>query len=156
MGRMSPRSPRELRRCWIATAESLDRRGHFSEYPRKRRDEVLNKGYLGVWRPDEAVSVAQDQAQRGTSLRTLQFNDDMRERGFVGPEVREALLKILGEIRPESYRPPRKLRNPPGYPFIFQCRYTGCELYFKFQIEGSRNKPRVLFWSCHPPVDETE
>lgn len=153
---MSALTSDELRKHWIAKAESLDRKGHFSEYPPQRRNEILTKGYLGLWRPDEALRIAHDQADRGAAHRTQQFIDDMRERGFVGLEMREALLKILAETPPECYRPPRKLGHPPGYPFIFHCKTAGCEVYFKLQIEGSRKKPRVLFWSCHPPVEQTE
>jgi hypothetical protein len=25
-------------------------------------------------------------------------------------------------------------------------------VYFKFQIAGIAKSPRVLFWSCHPPL----
>jgi hypothetical protein len=146
----------ELRERWIANAASLDRKGHFAEYAREQRKEVLAKGFLGQWRPDEALKIARNQVEHGFEFRTSQFTDDMRERGFVGVEVREALLNILDETPPESYRPPRLLGNPPGYPFIFRCRTTGGKVYFKLQIEGSRKKPRVLFWSCHPPVEETE
>lgn len=153
---MSGLNAAELRQHWIANAERLDRKGHFAEYSAKQRQEVLAKGYLGLWRPDEALKLARDQADRGASLRTQQFIDDMRERGFVGAEVREALLKILSETPAENYRPPRNVHNPPGYPFIFDCRTAGCEIFFKLQIEGSRQKPRVLFWSCHPPVRDEE
>jgi len=153
---MSALTSDELRKHWIANGESLDRKGHFEEYPAQRRFEILKKGYLGLWRPDEALKVAYDQADRPTTFRTQQFVDDMRALGFVGAAVLDALLKILAETPPERYRPPRKLGNPPGYPFIFHCGTAGREVYFKFQIEGSRKKPRVLFWSCHPPVEEEE
>jgi hypothetical protein len=76
----------------------------------------------------------------------------MREHfGTVGSEVRERLLGVLDEVPPESYEPPYELNEPPGCPFIFTSTVLGCEVFFKFQIAGTEKKPRVLFWSCHPP-----
>ena len=152
---MSALTPAELRQHWLANAESLDRKGHFAEYPPKRRKEVLARGFLGRWRPDDALKIAERQTDRGFAVRTSQFTDDMRARGFVGHEVREALLRILAETPSECYGPPRKLCDPPGYPFIFHSRTAGCCVYLKFQIQGQKN-PHVVFWSCHPPVEDWE
>jgi hypothetical protein len=83
--------------------------------------------------------------------------EEVLKKGFlgryppVGAEVRDKLLQVLDEIPPESYQPPSEISEPPGCPFIFRCSVLGCEIYFKFQIEGTARKPRVLFWSCHPP-----
>ena len=149
---MSAVSAADLRKRWIANAESLHRKGHFANYPPKQLAEVLKKGYLGRWPPDDAIGIAMHQAEQGYSHRMPQFNDNMRDHGLVGEEVREKLLNILKEIPPESYKPPKELSDPPGYPFHFQCRTLRCEVYFKFQILGTTKKPQVLFWSCHPPV----
>src|ERR1035437_1562012 len=137
---MSALSAEELRNRWIANAERLDRQGHFSNYSPKRRGEVRGKGYLGSWPPDQAIRMARELVGQGYSHRTPRFNDDMRDHGVVGAEVREKLLKILDEVPPESYEPPYALKDPPGYPFQFQCRTLRCEVYFKFQIVGTRRK----------------
>jgi hypothetical protein len=52
---MSALSPKELRECWIANAQRLDRLGHFARYSPKQRAEVLRKGYLGLWAPDPGI-----------------------------------------------------------------------------------------------------
>jgi len=52
---MSAVSPKELRECWIANAQRLDRLGHFAEYSPKQRAEVLRKGHLGLWAPDHGI-----------------------------------------------------------------------------------------------------
>ncbi|SPF31950.1 hypothetical protein SBA4_1060015 [Candidatus Sulfopaludibacter sp. SbA4] len=62
------------------------------------------------------------------------------------------MLDILGEVPPESYEPPRQLQEPPGCPFIFHCKRLGHQIYLKIQIQGGVKKPRILFWSCHPPM----
>jgi hypothetical protein len=82
---------------------------------------------------------------------TAKFVDNMREFGIVGEEVRRTVLRILEEVPPESYEPPKELEEPPGCPFIFGCA-LGREVFFKLQIVGTPRKPRVLFWSCHPPL----
>jgi len=142
-----------LRDRWIANAESLNKKGHFASYSPKRRDEVLKKGFLGPYPPDQALNIAMAQAERGLGYRKDKFNDNMREHfRLVGAEVRDKLLQILDEIPPESYRPPFELDEPPGYPFVFRSSVLAREVYFKFQIVGTVRKPQVLFWSCHPPL----
>ena len=139
---MSALGGKDLRDRWIANAERLDRKGHFASYSPKRRDEVLKKGFLGRYPPDQAIKIA-----RG------KFNDDMREHFRLAcAEVRDKLLQVLDEIPPESYQPPFELNDPPGCPFIFRSSVLACEVFFKFQIIGTARKPQVLFWSCHPPL----
>ena len=112
---------RQLQQDWIAQAERLDRERYFSEYTGAQRDEVLRKGYLGEYSPDQGLALARRHAERGIALRTPQFNDDMRDHfQLVGEDVRGALLKVLGEARPESYKPPRQLNDPPGLPLPFR------------------------------------
>jgi len=154
---MSALTGRELRNCWIANAETLDQSGHFAKYSRKQRDEVLKKGFLGRYPPDQAIKIATEQEERGYAFRTSKFIDEMRGHfGLVGEEVREKLLQLLNEVPPESYEPPRKLNEPPGCPFIFPSGVLGCDVFFKLQIAGTIAKPQVLFWSCHPPLYERE
>jgi hypothetical protein len=142
-----------LRNHWIANAQRLAKKGHFANYSPKQRDEILKKGFLGPYPPDQAIGMAREQAERGLGFRTSKFNDNMRECfGTVGAEVREKLLRVLDEVPPESYEPPYELNEPPGCPFIFPSTVLGCDVFFKFQIAGTAKKPRVLFWSCHPPL----
>jgi hypothetical protein len=148
---MSALSGKELRESWIANAERLDRLGHFAKYSPKRREEVRRKGYLGSRPPDQAIRTARREVELGYAFRTPKFIDDMLEFGVVGAEVREKTLSILDELPPQSYEPPYELEEPPGFPFIFHCNVLGCEVYFKFQIKGAAQSPKVLFWSCHRP-----
>ena len=149
---MSALSPKELRECWIANAQRLDRLGHFARYSPKQRAEVLRKGYLGLWAPDQGIKIARREAALGYALRTPKFVDNMRDFKVVGVEVREKTVSILDEVPPQSYEPPCELEEPPGYPFIFHSNILGRVVYFKFQIEGATKRPRVLFWSCHPAL----
>jgi len=153
---MGALSAEELRKRWLDNAGLLDRKRHFANYSPKQLAEVLKKGYLGRWRPDEAIRIAREAAALGYAMRTPRFVDDMRNRGFVGEEVQKKLLEVLEEVPPESYKPPGELRSPPGYPFHFYSKVLSCDLYFKFQIRGTTKKPKVLFWSCHPPVYPTK
>ena len=141
----------EPRQCWIANAERLDRLGHFAKYSRKRRAEVLRKGYIGVWAPDQGIEVARKEVDSGYAFWTPNYIDGMRDFLVVGREVRGKTLSILGELPPASYEPPYEMEEPAGCPFIFESAVLGCEVYFKFQIAGTAKRPRVLFWSCHRP-----
>ena len=148
---MNALSGEDLRKCWMATAERLARLGHFANYSAKQRAEILRKGYLGPWAPDQGIKIARKEAELGYAVWTRNYIDYLRDFGVVGGEVREKTLSILDEVPPECYEPPRDLEEPPGSPFIFHCGILGCKVYFKFKIAGTAKNPRVLFWSCHPP-----
>ena len=148
---MSSLHGKGLQDCWIANAERWDKEGRFAKYSRQQRDAVLRNGFLGRYPPDEAIKLAREQAERGYACYTSKFIDEMREYfGLVGAEVRKALLEVLARVPPESYKPPRELDEPPGYPFEFHSGVLGREVYLKFQIREDA-KPQCLFWSCHPP-----
>jgi len=150
---MSALAGKELRNRWIANAERLDKNGYFAKYSRKQRAEVLRRGFLGCYSPDQAIRIAKLQVERSYGCtNTPKFLDEMRRHfGLVGEEVSEKRCQILDEIPPESYEPPYKLDEPRGHPFIFPSRVLGRKIYFKLQICGTAQKPQVLFWSCHPP-----
>lgn len=146
-----PAEANQLRDGWIQKARELDGREHFSSYSAKQRAEVLRKGYLGPVRPDDAIRIAAQLVADGLHSSTPKIIDELRRHfDVVGAEaVREALLAILAETPAAAYEPPRKLKEPPGYPYIFPCSHLGCSIYFKFQIVGTAKKRQVLFWSCH-------
>jgi len=148
---MSSLYGKDLQDCWIANAERWDKEGRFAKYSHQQRDAVLRNGFLGRYPPDEAIKHAREQAERGYAWYTPKFIDEMREHfGLVGEEVRMALLEVLARVPPESYKPPRELDEPPGYPFEFHSGVLGREIYLKFQILED-GKLRSLFRSCHPP-----
>ena len=129
---MSAVTGKNLRNCWIANAEKLDRKGHFANYSPEQRNEVLRKGFLGRYPPDQAIGMAREQAERGHGYRKEKFNDNMREHfGLVGDEVREKLLEILSEVPPECYEPPYELNEPPGCPFIFSIKSSRARGFFQ-------------------------
>ncbi len=149
---MPPLNRKELRDCWVSTAQSLDRRGYFKLYTPKLRTEVLKKGWVGPMAPDDAIALVKRLTLAGIALRTAKFNDEMREYfQVVGHEVNLALVQVLSELPPESYCPPYELLEPPGYPFLFHSATLQSDLYFKFQVHGKPQRPLVLLWSCHPP-----
>ena len=65
---MSALSGEDLRKCWIANAERLARLGHFAKYSPKQRSEVLRKGYLGPWAPDQGIKIARKEAEQGYAV----------------------------------------------------------------------------------------
>ena len=62
---MSAVSAADLRKRWIANAESLHRKGHFANYTPKQLAEVLKKGYLGRWPPDDAIGISHAAGRAG-------------------------------------------------------------------------------------------
>src|ERR1022692_1683583 len=124
---MSALSGEDLRKCWIANAERLARLGHFAKYSPKQRAEVLRKGYLGPWAPDQGIGIARREAELGYAVWTQNYIDDMRDFGMGGAKVREKPLPILAEVPQDSYAPPDAREDPPGSPFISPCGILGCE-----------------------------
>ena len=74
------------RKCWIANAERLARLGHFARYSKKQRTDVLRKGYLGLWAPDQGIKAARGEADLGYAFWTPNYIDDMRDFMVVGGE----------------------------------------------------------------------
>lgn len=57
--------PEAVPTIWIEQAERLDREGYFSAYTDRQRDEVLRKGYIGQYSPDEGLALARQHANTG-------------------------------------------------------------------------------------------
>lgn len=149
---MTGTAPQNLRSVWIAKAHELDGQDYFAQYSSKQRAEVRRKGYLGKWSPDEVIRLAKREVELGLEVRKPRFTDQLRNHfGLVGSEIREALLVLLDEVPVESYKPPKELHEPPGYPFIFHSKRLRSDIYLKVQVAGTDKKPRALLWSCHPP-----
>src|SRR6266508_2909775 len=126
---MSAGAIRALRKCWIEEASKLHANGHFVCYSPEQLDEVLRKGCLGPWPPDQSIAIAKKLFQQGIAVRKAKFDHEMRDNfGLVGEEAREAVLQILDGIPSASYEPPYKLEEPPGCPFQFWSRTLGCEV----------------------------
>ena len=146
-------APLDLLRNRIAKALALQSAGHFSRYSSTVLSEVLRKGYIGSTRPDDALRLARQKAAAGTAIRMPTVIDRLRsDFGIVGiAETQRTLSAVLEEASPLAYCPPRELRDPPGYPFIFESKCLRGPVYLKFQIVGSVRNPRVVLWSCHKP-----
>jgi hypothetical protein len=142
---MSTLSGKGLRKCWIAKAERLDRLGHFAKYSAKQRAEVLRKGYLGLWAPDQAIEIARKETDLGYAVRTENYIDDMRDFTVVGGEVREKTLSILDEAPAESYQPPGDLEEPPGLPSFSTARPLGARSTSSSRLQAPRKVLRFCF-----------
>lgn len=111
---------------------------------------------MGRYAPAQAISIARRLVRRGCYDLTPKAAGELAELlnslGRAGPdEAREALEAIMQEVDASHYRAPRNPERVPGIPFIWDSKYCGKELYFKFKLVGSRKKPRMVIFSCHPP-----
>jgi hypothetical protein len=112
--------------------------------------------HLGQYPPAQAIAIARGLVRRGVYDLTPNAAGELAELlnslGRAGPDdVREALEAIMRELDTSHYRPPRDPERVPGIPFIWDSRYFGKPLYFKFKLVGSKKKPRMVIFSCHPP-----
>ncbi len=153
---MSAPQRKDYPALWKAQAEKLDAQGHFSEYPAKRREEVLRKGYLGKLNPEAALQLASSKLEQGFARYTRKVTDDLRDNfGVVSTESRRGfLLERIREAQPDDYEPPYRLDEPPGYPYIYESSRLVRPVYLKFHIQVLGQRSQVAFISCHPPREQ--
>ncbi|MGQ9633144.1 MAG: helix-turn-helix domain-containing protein [Bryobacteraceae bacterium] len=80
-------------RRWTRKAQFLNGYNWFDRYPYKKRQEILRKGFLGRFPPDQAVGLAQDQVKKGIAVGTPLFN---RKHGLLTSENLKQARKRLG------------------------------------------------------------
>lgn len=115
---------------------------------RPRRSFRLKTGHT----LPEAISIA----KQLTSKRLFHIGDpeiinELAELGYLTDVERmEGLLLALGEVGPENYRPTGQPDPIPGVPFVWDSKCFKTEMYLKFKILGTKNKPVLWWYSCHP------
>jgi hypothetical protein len=65
-----------------------------------------------------------------------------------------ALLSALSEIAPKDYRPMKEPDRVPGIPFIWKSDCFGRSMYLKFKLLGTKRKPVLWWYSCHPETEK--
>ena len=112
--------------------------------------------HVGDYSPAQAIAVARTLVRQRfyelTPGAVCQLAELLNSIGSAGQdEAHAALEAIVNELETSHYCPPRNPEPVPGIPFIWVSKYFGRELYFKFKLVGSRKKPRMVIFSCHPP-----
>jgi hypothetical protein len=142
---MSTLSGKELRKCWIANAERLDRLGHFAKYSPKQRAEVLRKGYLGLWAPDQAIEIARKETDLGYAVRTPNFIDDMREFTVVGGKSARRRFPYWMKCLRSPISPPASWKSRPDLPSFSIAVFWGARSTSSSRLQAPRKVLRFCF-----------
>lgn len=105
----------------------------------------------------EAIAIAKDLTTKKLyHLGDQELANELAELGYPGDEGNvEALLIALSEITPENYRPTGKPDTIPGIPFVWHSKCFKRSMYLKFKLLGTKHKPVLWWFSCHPSTDYT-
>jgi hypothetical protein len=103
----------------------------------------------------EVIAIAKQLTQKNLfEIGDPEIANEIAELGYPGEEgMREALLIALSEITPEHYRAPGQPHKVPGIPFIWESKSFKIEMYLKFKLLGTKRKPVLWWYSCHPTTE---
>ena len=76
---------------------------------------------------------------------------ELTDLGFAGNELMvEALNAAFTEVRPEDHQTDPKPEGRPAYIFVWDSVLFETKMYLKFKLMGTRAKPVLWLYSCHP------
>ena len=92
--------------------------------------------------------------QHRSAVGDPEIANEVAELGYPGKEgMMKALLAALEEVGPDCYRPPGQPDTRPGIPFVWESKYFKTKMYLKFKILGTKSKPVLWWYSCHPATE---
>jgi len=103
----------------------------------------------------EAIVVAKELTQKNLyQIGDPELANELAELGYLGEEcMSEALLMALNEITPADYRAPGQPDDVPGIPFVWNSDCFNKNMYLKFKLRGTKKKPVLWWYSCHPATN---
>lgn len=103
----------------------------------------------------EAISIAKQLTQKKLfHIGDVEIANELAELGYPGEEGNiEALMMALNEITPSHYRAPGDPDAIPGIPFVWKSACFGRGMYLKFKLKGTKKKPVLWWYSCHPETN---
>jgi hypothetical protein len=103
----------------------------------------------------EAISIAKQLTQKNLyHIGDPEIANEVADLGYPGDEgMVQALLIALNEVRPEDYRPTGQPDKIPGIPFVWNSKCFKSSMYLKFKLLGTKSKPVLWWYSCHPATD---
>lgn len=116
--------------------------------PPRKQSFRLNSGHT----IPESILIAKQLTQKNLfQIGDPEIANEIAELGYPGNEgMLNALLIALSEVKAEHYRPPARPDARPGVPFIWESKSFKTEMYLKFKLLGTKRKPVLWWYSCHP------
>ena len=103
----------------------------------------------------EAISIAKTLTEKQLfHIGDSEITNEVAELGYPGDEgMISALLSALDEVTEEHYRPPGEPHKIPGIPFVWDSKCFKTKMYLKFKLLGTKRKPVLWWYSCHPATE---
>jgi hypothetical protein len=103
----------------------------------------------------EALLIAKDLTRKSLfQIGDPEIANELAELGYPGEEAMlKALLTALDEVTPLDYRPSGQPDRIPGIPFVWSSKCFNTSMYLKFKLMGTKRKPVLWWYSCHPATD---
>jgi hypothetical protein len=103
----------------------------------------------------EAILIAKDLTRKNLfHIGDPEIANELAELGYPGEEAMvEALLTALDEVTTQNHRPPGQPDKIPGIPFVWSSKCFKTVMYLKFKLAGTKRKPVLWWFSCHPATD---
>jgi hypothetical protein len=100
----------------------------------------------------EAIAIAKLLTQKNLyHIGDLELPNEVADLGYPGDDgMVRALLLALNEVMPKDYRPPGQPDKIPGIPFVWNSDCFKLRMYLKFKLLGTKSKPVLWWFSCHP------
>jgi hypothetical protein len=102
--------------------------------------------------PTEALVIARALMLKGLfHIGRSELPSELTDLGYPGDELmREALNAVLEEAHPKYYQNDSNPQDPPAHIYIWDSVFFGKRIYFKFKLKGTKAKPVLWLYSCHP------
>jgi len=76
---------------------------------------------------------------------------ELTDLGYPGDELmRKALDAAFGEARAKYHQIDSNPQDPPAHIYVWDSAFFGTRIYFKFKLKGTKAKPVLWLYSCHP------
>lgn len=99
----------------------------------------------------ESIAIARDLVAKGIFQPSEKLPNELTDLGVFGQEdMLNALKAAFAELKTDFYSPVAlEFSNHPGLQFVWDSKHFQKKMCVKFSLRGTRNKPRLVIWSCH-------
>lgn len=102
--------------------------------------------------PAEALDIARALMRQGLfHIGRTELPSELTDLGHPGDELMtKALNAVLGEAQAKFHQIDANPQNPPAHIFVWDSAFLGTRIYLKFKLKGTKAKPVLWLYSCHP------
>ena len=102
--------------------------------------------------PAEALEIARALMRQGLfHIGRTELPNELTDLGYPGDELmRKALDAVFGEAQARYHQTDSNPQDPPAHIYVWDSTFFGTKIYLKFKLKGTKAKPVLWLYSCHP------